>query len=164
MLAIRWVIAVVIGGILGAMPVAAQESGTLSFLRTYTKDYTTIEFAGASVTGGSLKGVVTILESSGGPFVAGTSDQVTCVVLSRRSPDTFDLETPCTATSASGDRWYTLSKRDSGDIEEGGPGTLEIVGGTGAYEGVSGACIYAVNYLGDDWVITRVDCTWQDAT
>ena len=30
---------------------------------------------------------------------------------------------------------------------------MEIVGGTGAYEGISGSCTYDVDYLPDNWVV-----------
>ena len=158
---IRWILSAVAAGFLGAAPVGAEETGTLSFTRTYVQDYATIDFAGGSVTGGSLDGVVTILESSGGPFVEDARHRVTCIVLAKRSQDDIDLEASCTATNASGEQWYTLSKRSSGNLETGGPGTLEILGGTGAFEGVTGACTYGVSYLEGGWVSLTTDCTWQ---
>ena len=51
---------------------AAEESGSLRIIRTYVQDYTTIDHGGVRVTGGTLEGAVTILQSSGGPFVEGT--------------------------------------------------------------------------------------------
>ena len=141
----------------------AEESGSVRLIRTYVQDYTTIDHADARVTGGTLEGAVTILESSGGPFVEGTHDRATCVVYIKRAEAGFDLEVPCETTAPSGDRWYTLSKRREGDVEagSGGPGTMEILGGTGAYEGVSGSCTYDVDYLADNWVVMIADCTWQ---
>ena len=84
---------------------------------------------------------VTILESSGGPFVEGTHDRATCVVYIRRSEAGFDLEVPCETITPSGERWYTLSQRSAGDVEAGGggPGIMEILGGTGPYRGRAGA-------------------------
>ena len=152
----------------GAMTCAAHtasaaESSSVHLIRTYVQDYSTIDQPGGGVTGGTLEGAVTILESSGRPFVAGTHDRATCVVYIRRSEAGFDLEVPCETTAPSGDRWYTLSKRSAGDVEagRGGPGTMEIVGGTGAFEGVSGSCTYDVSYLPDNWVVMIADCTWQ---
>ena len=74
--------------------------------------------------------MVTILQSSGGPFVEGTHDRATCVVYIKRSEAGFDLEIPCETTAPSGETWYTLSKRREGDVEagSGGPGTMEIFG------------------------------------
>ena len=151
-------------GVLGAAQGAvAEESGSVRLMRTYVQDYTTIDHAGGSVTGGTLDGTVTVLQSSGGPFVEGTHERATCVVYIKRSEAGFDLEVPCTATAPSGERWYTLSKRSAGDIETGGGGggTVELQGGTGAYEGVSGSCTYDVDYLPDNWVVMVADCTWQ---
>ena len=151
------------GFLCAAYPAAAGESGSVRLIRTYVQDYTTIDQPGGTVTGGTLKGAVTILESSGGPFVEGAHDRITCVVYIARSEAGFALEVPCTATTPSGDRWYTLSKRSEGDAVagSGGPGTMEILGGTGAYEGLSGSCTYDVDYLPDDWVVMIADCTWQ---
>ena len=141
----------------------AEESGALRIIRTYVQDYTTIDHGGVRVTGGTLEGAVTILQSSGGPFVEGTHDRATCVVYIKRSEAGFELEVPCETTAPSGDKWYTLSKRREGDVEagSGGPGTMEVLGGTGAYEGIGGSCTYDVDYLPDNWVVMIADCTWQ---
>ena len=97
----------------------AEESGALRIVRTYVQDYTTIDHGGVRVTAGTLAGVATILQSSGGPFVEGTHDRATCVVYIKRSEAGFDLEVPCETTAPSGDKWYTLSKRSEGDVEAG---------------------------------------------
>ena len=83
------------------------------------------------------------------------------MVYIKRSEAGFDLEMPCETTAPSGDKWYTLSKRSEGDVEagSGGPGTMEILGGTGAYEGIGGRCTYDVDYLPDNWVVMIADCT-----
>ena len=109
-----------------AYTATAEESGTLRIVRTYVQDYTTINHGGVRVTAGTLACVVTILQSSGGPFVEGTHDRATCVVYIKRSEAGFDLEVPCETTAPSGDKWYTLSKRSEGDVEagSGGPGEL----------------------------------------
>ena len=146
-----------------AFGAGAEESGSVRLIRTYVQNFTAIDQPGGTVTGGTLEGVVTILESSGGPFVEGTHDRATCVVYIRRSEAGFELEVPCETTAPSGERWYTLSQRSAGDVEAGGggPGTMEILGGTGAYEGLSGSCTYDAAYLPDDWVAMIADCTWR---
>ena len=146
-----------------AYTAAAEESGSVRLIRTYVQDYTTVDHAGGSVTGGALEGTVTILQSSGGPFVAGTHERITCVVYAKSSEAGIDLDAPCTMTAPSGDRWYTHSKRRTGNVETGGggPGTMEIQGGTGVYAGIGGSCTYEVEYLPDNWVAMIADCTWQ---
>ena len=67
-----------------------EESGALRIIRTYVQDYTTIDHGGVRVTAGTLAGVVTILQSSGGPFVEGTHDRATCVVYIERSEAGYD--------------------------------------------------------------------------
>ena len=146
-----------------AYAAAAEESGTFRIVRTYVQDYVTIDHADGSVTGGPLEGTVTVMESSGGPFVAGAHERITCVVYAKTTEAGIDLDAPCTMTAPSGDTWYTHSKRRAGNVETGGggPGTLEIQGGTGVYAGISGSCTYDVDYLPDDWVAMIADCTWQ---
>ena len=146
-----------------AYAATAEESGSVRLIRTYVQDYTTIEHGDARYTGGPLEGSVTILESSGGPFVAGTHERITCVVYAKSSEAGIDLDAPCTMTAPSGDMWYTHSKRRSGNVETGGggPGTMEILGGTGVYAGIRGSCTYDVGYLPDGWVAMIADCTWR---
>ena len=146
-----------------AYTAAAEEGGTFRIVRTYVQDYVTIDHAGGSVTGGSLQGTVTVVESSGGPFVAGAHERITCVVYAKSTEAGIDLDAPCTMTAPSGDTWYTHSKRRTGTVETGGggPGTLEILGGTGVYAGIGGRCTYDVEYLPGNWVAMIADCTWQ---
>ena len=142
---------------------AAEESGSFRIVRTYVQDYVTIDHAGGSVTGGPLQGTVTVMESSGAPFVAGTHERITCVVYAKSTEAGIDLDAPCTMTAPSGDTWYTHSKRRAGTVEAGGggPGTMQILGGTGVYAGIGGQCTYEVDYLPDNWVAMIADCTWQ---
>ena len=78
--------------------------------------------------GSGLEGVVTVIDASDRPFAPGTHFPVTCVVTSKASGQDFKLEAPCAAENASGDQWYSVSGRDSGDIETGGGGGLELAG------------------------------------
>ena len=163
--ATRVAAALVVGaaGLCAAHTATAEESGSVRLIRTYVQDYTTIEHGDASYTGGPLEGSVTILRSSGGPFVVGTHERITCVVYAKSTEAGIDLDAPCVMTAPSGDKWYTHSKRRAGTVETGGggPGTMEILGGTGAYEGIGGTCTYDVGYLPDNWVAMIADCTWQ---
>lgn len=154
-------VSILVAGVVSVSAAAAGDEGTFRFLRTYVQDYTTIDLAGTQVTGGSLEGVVSIVDASDGPFAPGAHFRVTCIVTSKTSGQAFTLEAPCTADDASGDQWYTISRRDSGDIEAGGAGGIELVGGTGAFAGVTGSCTYDVSYLDDGWVAMIADCTWQ---
>lgn len=51
----------------GVSAAVAGDEGTVRFLRTIVRDYTTIDHAGTQVTGGSLKGVVAVIDASDGP-------------------------------------------------------------------------------------------------
>ena len=151
-------------GILWAPPEAsAEESGSFSLIATYVRDYTTLEHATGTFFGGTLQGTSTVLTSSGGPFVEGEHSLVTCLVYGKRSASGVVLETACTVTNASGDKFYLLAERSAGDVEagSGGQGQLEFVGGTGAYAKLRGSCAYDTEYLANDQVVTTADCTWR---
>ena len=151
-----------------AIPCAAQtamadESGSFTALTSLVTDYTMIEHPGGSIVGGASAGTNTVLESSGGPFAAGEHSHVTCVVYGKRSAAGLELEAACTSTTTAGDKFYSVSKRSAGGVEEGagGAGSLELLGGTGRFAGMTGACTYRTSYLAESRVVTMSDCTWR---
>ena len=141
----------------------AQESGMFSAIANYLRHFATMEHAGETIFSGTLEGSVTILESTGGPFVKGGHSVSKCVVYGKRSVAGVDLETPCTTTNASGDHLYLLARRSAGDVKAGGGGQghFELMGGTGVYAGLAGRCAYSTEYLANNRVVTRTDCTWR---
>ena len=149
--------------ILSLVTTAAAESGTFGLIRSYQHNYTTFEFADQTITGGALEGTSTILESSGGPFVAGENSRVTCMIYSKRSEAGLELEGPCVMTNAAGEKLFTLSKRTLGGIGagQGGEGRWQLLGGTGKFAGVTGSCSYETEYLEDDWLVTVGECEWE---
>lgn len=151
-------------GFLGTAPSSiADENGSFSVIRSYVRDYATLEHAEGTVTAGTLEGTVTTHTSSGEPFVEGDHSLVKCMVYAKSSAESMNLEAPCTTTDASGDRWYTLSHRRAGDVSAGGggQGRWELMGGSGKYAGVTGSCTYETSYLAESRVVTVGNCTWQ---
>ena len=142
---------------------AASESGTVDLVTSFERDYVTFDHAVGTVTGGILRGTTTITESSGGPFAEGESNLVVCLVYARKTDAGLDLETPCTNTDTSGDTWFWMAKRTAGDTEAGGggDGRRELLGGTGKYAGVSGACTYSASYLADNRSVSVASCEWR---
>ena len=57
--------------VLGAVATATAETGTFRLIQVEIHDYTSFELADQTITGGAIEGTSTIIESSGGPFVAG---------------------------------------------------------------------------------------------
>ena len=153
----------IVAGFLGAAPVVADEKGSFNVIRSYVRDYATLEHAAGTITAGPLEGTASVIGSSGGPFVEGEHSLVSCLVYAKRSSEGMNLESYCTTTDASGEKWHTLSQRSTGNVATGGggPGRWEIMGGTGPYAGVTGRCTYETSYLGQNRVVTVADCTWQ---
>ena len=147
---------------MAAQAVVAEESGSYRSLRSYRHDYITVDHGGRTFTGGTLKGTMTIIESSGGPFVEGANSYSECLGFSRNSVDGIYVEAPCTDTDTSGDLMYTRAVRNEGDIGVvGGEGVWELLGGTGNYEGIAGSCSYRIEYLQGGVAVVHADCTWR---
>ena len=142
---------------------AAEESGSFTALASLVTDYTMIEHAGGTIVGGGSAGTNTILETSGGPFATGEHSHVTCVVYGKKSAAGLTLEAPCTSAVSANDKFYLMSKRSAGGVEAGagGAGSLELMGGTGKFAGVTGTCTYETAYLAEGRVVTMSDCKWQ---
>ena len=142
---------------------AADESGSFTALASLVTDYTTIEHPGGTIVGGGSAGTNTVLESTGGPFAEGEHSNVNCVIYGKRSAAGLEIEGPCISTTAAGDKFYLVSKRSAGGVEEGagGAGLLELLGGTGKFAGVTGACTYQAAYLAQSRVVTMIDCEWK---
>ena len=137
-----------------------DEGGAFEAVTSFVREHVTIEHAGRSVTGGSMRGTTTVTRSDGGPFVAGESSVVECVFHATRTDDGMDLEAPCTNTDPSGDTWYWTARRTAGDMEVGGAGRRELLGGTGRYAGVRGTCTYTTRYLSEREIVSVAGCEW----
>ena len=151
------------GTLFAAQMAIAGESGTYESVSSFVYDYTKFDFANQKIISGPLHGTDTITKSSGGPFVVGESSVFVCAVYAKTSDAGMDLEAPCTSTDASGDKWFSLSKRNVGDTDSGGggDGRSQILGGTGKYAGITGSCTYTVDYLSDNRLIAINSCDWQ---
>ena len=140
-----------------------SESGTFSFLARLTSSFFHIEELDGTTTGGRLSGTMSITQTSGSPFEID-DHYVDCIVFIKKRKDSKDIqgETPCLVQHPkTGDKMYTQSTRNVGDLKTGGPGKTYITGGTGRYEGIVGECDYKVNYLNPSLSVTRADCTWE---
>ena len=155
--------ATMVGFLVIAPTLAADEGGTFSVIRSYVRNHVTLEHAVGTISAGTLEGTVTTLASSGEPFTQGDHSLITCVFYAKSNAEGVSLEAPCTTTDGSGDRWYTLSHRSAGDIAPGGGGEGRwiLMGGTGKYAGVTGTCTYDTSYLTLDRVVTVGTCAWE---
>lgn len=156
-------IAAVVGFLVTATSLAADEGGTFSIIRSYARTHATLEHAAGTISAGSLEGTITTLASSGEPFTQGDHGLISCLFYATSTAEGVSIEAPCTITDGSGDRWYTMSRRDAGDMASGGggEGRLELMGGTGKYAGVTGTCTYEASYLTQGVVVSDGECTWE---
>ena len=133
----------------------AGESGSFSSISVLTSSFTTLQQSGETIFAGPSEGASVITESGGDPFAAGTHIEMKCVVYGRVSASGVSLEAPCTATASTKDELYLLSKRT------GKTGRSELLGGTGMYEGIAGACEYEVSRVSPQVNVTTAKCTWK---
>jgi hypothetical protein len=106
-------------------------------------------------------GTITVTNSSvGAPFENATSLASECVYFVKKSSSSFEIESDCAFTAATGDKMFGVYRRKSGDNAPGtgGEGKFEMLGGTGAYAGVSGTCPYKTTYLPANQVVTIIKC------
>ena len=149
----------------GSMAMADHhaKSGTFDYLQALTTDYTTVKRGEETITAGSIKGSATIIKSSGGPFKEGSSNTVVTAVHIKKSIEGIAVVGDGIQTDSDGDQVYTHGERKAGDIAVGGggKGTVNLIGGTGKYDGVNGICEYTVEYLPDNRIVTLGSCDWQ---
>jgi len=139
------------------------ESGAYEQVISLLTNYSKSERGSETVIGGSSSGTVTTIQSSGGPFVEGSSGLFECIIFAKRSGSGMDLEAPCTSTDSSGDKLFSVAKRRTGDVNPGGggEGRSELLGGTGKYSGIAGSCTYRADYLAGNHVVTISKCQWH---
>ena len=149
--------------VVAAAQAAFADSGSFREVRSFHHQYVTVDHGGETFTGGILRGTVTIVDSTGGPFVAGTNRPSDCLVFSHSSDDGIALQAPCTSTDADGDIMYSRALRRHGDVDVrgGGEGVWEIRGGTGKFAGISGSCSYTTEYLEGSRVAVLSECAWS---
>ena len=148
--------------VFGAGAAVAEENGSFRLFQSFVRDYTVIEHVGETITGGSVEGTSTVLQSSGGPFVEEATHLMTCVTYAKTSETDVDIRGGCRLTDGSGDSWFALAERREGDLRDsgGGSGRWYIVGGTGKYAGISGSCSYETKYLPGVHIVSTKECTW----
>ena len=141
----------------------AAESGTYAQVTSLVTNYTKSERGAETVIGGSSSGTNTTTQSSGGPFVEGSSGLMECIVLAKKSAAGLDLEAYCTSTDTAGDKVFSVAKRKSGDVNPGtaGEGRSELLGGTGKYSGLTGNCAYKIENLTGNRLVSISNCQWQ---
>jgi hypothetical protein len=144
-----------------SLPIHAQ-SGTVDIVLSAKSDVYAVQMGDTTVTARGGNGTVTVVRSSGAPFVEGASATVRYASFSKKTPSGFELEADGVATFSSGDTLLLLFKRQSGDLAAGtsADGTLQLTGESGRFAGVNGQCKYRVDNLPGNWNVTVARCEW----
>lgn len=140
------------------------ETGTFEAVFSTVNSLHTIDRGdGNSIVGGSSSGTYAIVKASGDPFIDGSVGEADCIPFVRKGPNSIDLQSHCTFTGDPDNKLFGVYKRNSGDIAAGtgGQGRLELLGGTGKYKGVTGACPYKTSFLRNNNVVTLARCEWS---
>ena len=137
------------------------ESGEFVSVSTYRANYTVVNHGGTRIMAGSLRGKLTIIESSGGPFVLGATYPTSCAAYIKEVGQVInDIEAPCTMTNFNGDTLYMMATKNVVESS----GTFNLLGGTGVYDGLTGTCnladYTAIEYLVNDRAAITLSCNW----
>lgn len=116
-------------------------------------DYQSMNWGEGKVTTGWINGIAEVTASTSKTILAGVKTTARCAVMSQRGT----IEAYCSATDGDGDVQHTLNKRSAGDMKS-GRGTIQLMGGTGKYDRLTGNCTYSVTYYTDNWVETDSNC------
>ena len=144
------------GGLLcAAQHGVADESGSFTAISVLNTSFATLPQSGETIFAGPSEGATVIVESSGDPFAVDGPIAMKCLTYGRISAGGTSLEAPCTATASTNDELYLLSKRT------GETGRAELLGGTGMYEGIAGACDYEVARVSPKVNVSTAKCTWK---
>lgn len=142
--------------ILFASPSLAES--TYKSHASYKTDLQSMEWNGAKVTVGSLKGVSKIYGSTNAKMANGEYIQ-NCLMRVVKSNDGTEIATNCNTVDKDGDTFFSISERKQGDINKGGKGKTTFVGGTGKFQGIGGSCEYSAKYLPENWLSVDSDCS-----
>jgi len=106
--------------------------------------------------------ISTVIKSDNDLFKVGENAFVEVIANIQKSSKGMDLQSFNTSTSStnSDDKIFSENIRKAGDVKKGGAGTSKTVGGTGKYSGITGECVYTVNYLPKNKVSTIFDCSY----
>ena len=142
--------AAAIAALLTAGPVIAKDepaAGSFRLMVHFEIAQTTVVQNGVSVSAGA------------GPVRFGVFD-VTTVSLTRREGDSLSTEGHSVRKDADGDEWYSRFERVT---EQGAQkiGRYELLGGTGKYHGLTGACTYEVSNVSGKRGVTLGTCKWR---
>ncbi len=117
---------------------------------------------GGTASAGTAAGAGTIVRSTGGLLAEGLNFKSDAVVFAKRSAAGLAVEALGTVTDPAGERFYFLSRWNSGDIDaREGRGRQEITGGTGRFAGIRGECDFRIDYLSPTLAVIHQSCRWE---
>ncbi|MCY4541243.1 MAG: hypothetical protein OXB95_02435 [Rhodobacteraceae bacterium] len=132
----------------------AAESGSFSMMAVLNASYESLQQNDVTAFAGPVAGPVAITKSTGDPFSVGSKGEVQCLAYGKLTANGISVEAVCSYSSDQGDL-HMANKRT------GTTGTITLLGGTGSYEGISGACEYTPILVSTTASATPVDCTWE---
>jgi hypothetical protein len=149
-----------VGGLLLVISASGHaQSGTIDIVLSATANEYAVEMGDTTVTASGGNGTLTILHSSGRPFVEGASATVKFAGFSKNTPSGLELEADGLATFSPEDTLLLIFERRSYDPGAAGEGKLHLTGGDGRLAGIDGQCNYRAENLPGGWNVTA-KCQW----
>jgi hypothetical protein len=135
------------------------DSGTVDIVLAATSNAYPVQMGDTQVIASGGNGMLTLLHSSGRPFVEGSSATLQYAGFSKYTPSGLDLEADGLATFSPDDTLLLLFERKPDSPGSAGEGTLRLMGGTGRFAGVDGQCKYKAENHPGEWNLVA-NCQW----
>ena len=145
---------------LASAPCHAQ-TGTVDLVVSAVADTHIVQMGDTAVTARGGSGIVTVVRSSGRPFIEGAKATLQYAGFSKKTPSGLELEADGVATFTPEDTLLLLFERAAADLLPQDEGTLQLAGGSGRFAGVTGRCQYKMDDLPGEWNVTISKCQWQ---
>lgn len=127
--------------------------------------FSTIETANGSLMMGNVSGTA-VITNGAGLFKTDMTNEWTCLIQATDQDGVKVIQANCTAYFPElKSSLFTELKRKTGNIgseNDGGDGLVQLTGGTGQLEGISGTCEYSIQYIGVTKSDTKQVCSYSN--
>ncbi len=133
----------------------AEDSGSFSTTTVLTTSYEVLQLTDLTTFAGSAEGHTAVTQSSGNPFPVGSQSEVKCLSFGQVTKAESRSQAACSMSTEEDSLLHLTSERT------GPKGQIALLGGTGMYEGITGACEYTLTIVAATVAVTYSDCQWE---
>ena len=105
-------------------------------------------------------GTLTVIHSSGRPFVEGAAAAFQLAAFSKKTPSGLEVEADVLANFTADDTLLLVFERRADDLGPLDEGQLHLAGGSGRFAGLNGHCGYRMDNRPGQWNAIVSNCQW----